>query len=87
MNMHTPGPWEADDSGGYSSLKIRGLAGKRLVAIVVGESPEADDNACLIKSAPSLLNALRILADAAEARGIPVDGARAEIARATGGGE
>lgn len=41
-------------------------------------------NAQLIAAAPSLFNALSVLADAAESRGIPVDAARAAIAAATG---
>jgi hypothetical protein len=41
-------------------------------------------NARLIAAAPDLLNALTVLADAAEAFGIPVEAARASITRATG---
>lgn len=45
---------------------------------------ESEANARLIAAAPDLLNALTVLADAAEARGIPCDAARAAITRATG---
>lgn len=41
-------------------------------------------DARLIAAAPDLLNALAVLADVAEARGIPCDAARAAIAKATG---
>jgi hypothetical protein len=41
-------------------------------------------NARLIAAAPDLLNALKVLADAAESLGIPCDAARASIAKATG---
>lgn len=41
-------------------------------------------NAHLIAAAPDLLNALTVLAGAAESMGIPCDAARAAIAKATG---
>jgi hypothetical protein len=41
-------------------------------------------NARLIAAAPELLNALKVLADVAERKGIPCDAAHAAIAKATG---
>lgn len=85
---HTPGPWRWVDCGGYHKLET--LGGHEIAddGSACGEyggwmaSPD-EPNARLIAAAPDLLNALSVLADAAEARGIPVDAARAALARAT----
>lgn len=46
-------------------------------------SDSGEANARLIAAAPDLLSALTVLADACESMGIPVDAARAAIAKAT----
>lgn len=89
---HTPGPWSLDDverCGYQVNADGRGVA----FAIQRDDHPTlgqgishetASANALLIHAVPDLLNALAVLADAAEARGIPCDAARAAIAKATG---
>lgn len=97
MSGHTPGPWfvreysvDGWDGATYQCCDIEGWDHNRIVANLPDyKHPNCDDGNCeanarLIAEAPSLLNALTVLADAAEARGIPCDAARATIARATG---
>jgi len=45
---------------------------------------DREANARLIAAAPDLLNALTVFADACERMGIPVDAAKAAIAKARG---
>lgn len=94
---HTPGPWDRRQR--YNALQDEiGIDGHALVTVWVRKPmPQKDDtrdrveawpageaNARLISAAPDLLNALETLADAAEARGIPADAARAAIKKARG---
>ena len=103
MSGHTPGPWAIGKGYGRHGVDVVGDDGNRAVAGVIGvwkdthdrdgrftgikKVPEGCANLQLIAAAPDLLNALTVLADAAEARGIPCDAARAAIAKATGGAE
>jgi hypothetical protein len=79
---HTPGTWHSHGTAVWS--------GAKLVAVVYGDDPNCKPdgrmkaNAHLIAAAPELLNALTVLADVAERKGIPCDAARAAIAKATG---
>lgn len=70
------------DGGGMSGTKAEAY----LEHIVYGTIPEemAKANAKLIAAAPDLFNALSVLADACESMGIPVDAARAALAKAEG---
>ena len=99
MSGHTPGPWSiSDDGDGWITVMAGGPFGK----IVANINPEsfcagvadliempAKDNACLIASAPDLLEALqqivatcRVRID--DPRVVHFDAARAAIAKATG---
>lgn len=94
MSAHTPGPWSCGEkgNGAVGSVYCDNSLGTR-VAIVYGRGQEytifsraeEEANARLIAAAPDLLNALTVLADACASMGIPVDAARAAIAKATGG--
>lgn len=77
MTKHTPGPWHYWNTG-YGSSVIESPSHKTLAAIY------SEDDARLMHAAPDLLNALSVLADAAESRGIPADAARVAIAKAVG---
>lgn len=88
MNGFTPGPWfnAGSTNNIFPGFFIRSKHKAGYLAEVrafTGQA-EVEANARLIASAPDLLNALSVLADAAESRGIPVDAARAAIAKATG---
>lgn len=88
---HTTGPWHIWRDRNDNSLNVSGSRddGYPFVCMIARDgdprelghdTKEAD--ARLISAAPDLLNALAVLADVAEARGIPVDAARAAIAKA-----
>jgi len=90
MTKHTPGPWK------YGK-ELSARSGEWLISMDVGErgrgmqiaetrtgSGHENANARLIAAAPDLLNALTVLADACERMDIPVDAARAAIAKARG---
>lgn len=86
---HTPGPWTyspaANDGGLIRSFTANGnLSSSIASAHHRIDRAEFEGNARLIAAAPDLLNALEVLASAAEARGIPADAARAAIAKAKG---
>lgn len=95
VGRHTPGPWEVVAGDDYR-IEADAIPAKyphlfpgddlgRMVAMVGNRQPDfGAADAALIAAAPDLLNALRVLADAAEAKGIPCDAARAAIARALG---
>ena len=84
MTKFTKGPWVAD-------VDCHGT-----VFVGCDEHPIADvtfvghegslANGQLIAASPDLFNALTVLADACESMGIPVDAARAALAKAEGGG-
>jgi hypothetical protein len=82
MSGQTKGPWKAHATGfarsGVPEFEIHWSDFGECVAEVV----HGEDAARLIAAAPDLLNALRVLAFAAETRGIPVEAARAAIAKA-----
>lgn len=88
---HTAGPWILEmnsvHSGGIATVHHCTGGWAEIWSdkwIESGMGPEVmDANARLIAAAPDLLNALTVLANAAESLGIPVDAARAAIARAT----
>lgn len=89
----TPGPYLRDDRFVYAFVEYQLPSGgvvevNRFSASVCAghECPheEAVAVARLFEAAPDLLNALTVLADAAEARGIPCDAARAAISKALG---
>jgi hypothetical protein len=79
---HTPGTWHSNVTAIWS--------GEKIIAVAYGDDPDCKPdgrmkaNARLIAAAPDLLNALTVLADVAERKGIPCDAARAAIAKATG---
>jgi len=83
--MHTPGPWSLEpawaDRADWAVAIVNRDHMRDDWDVCSVHSTEA--NARLIAAAPDLLNALTVLADAAESRGIPADAARAAIARAT----
>jgi hypothetical protein len=95
MNAHTKGPWvwvradlafrsEADEEL-VLALGCDGMATDvRNGMITWEEFAPSEADARLIAAAPDLLNALKVLADVAERKGIPCDAARAAIAKATG---
>ena len=91
---HTPGPWyvgtEFNDQGRhiYAAQKVCDDEGEEwhpLIATTDDDERLVDwqANAVLIAAAPDLLNALKVLADVAERKGIPCDAARAAITKAT----
>lgn len=82
MNAHTPGPWVVIDG---RILPVNySLEGAPLATVHARKKPGMQGaNAALIAAAPDLLNALTVLANAAESFGIPVDAARAAITKAT----
>ena len=67
-----------DDLRSYAQL-----SGTQLQPMECAAIAEAIDGLCREKA--DLFNALSVLADAAEARSIPVDAARAALAKAQGG--
>lgn len=87
----TKGPWRAWHNhifaGPFNVIK-GGISGFRAELCTLNEDDlsekELADIGRLIAAAPDLLNALSVLADAAEAMGIPVDAARAALAKAQG---
>ena len=87
--QHTPGPWKVK---AHSTAVLAGRkqicsnvnAASNLPVNMKDELEIAHANARLIAAAPDLLNALKVLADVAERKGIPCDAARAAIAKATG---
>lgn len=99
MSGHTPGPWAVVETRfeglTIESRNDRDMADQpvfyRLATDIGGrihgekfdDYSEVDANARLIAAAPDLLNALTVLADAAESFGIPCDAARAAIVKAT----
>lgn len=82
--QHTPGPWKATFRRTVMHIHSDSKKIASMGSGHVGLSHEDDANARLIAAAPDLLNALSVLADAAEARGIPADAARTAIAKARG---
>jgi hypothetical protein len=95
MSKHTPGPWQmASEDYAWDEIvgnvdgeyeDERGLVCTYTRICEIQDDapvPEQQANARLICAAPDLLNALSALADAAEARGIPCDAARAAIRKA-----
>ena len=87
MSGHTPGPWvwvEPLHVLNSAHGKILDHAAYEGMWFARYSRAEDEANARLIAAAPDLLNALTVLADAAEARGMPCDAARAAIAKATG---
>ena len=97
---HTPGPWcveyglssdpatytpGVDAPGQDFTVILYGIKAKGEACGIHGRTLEEQEaNALLISAAPDLLNALTVLADVAERKGIPCDAARAAIAKATG---
>lgn len=86
MSAHTPGPWKFyDDSNDGKTNRIEIVAIGKTVARIYHSVTEEDMlNARLIAAAPDLLNALAVLASTCERMGIPVQAARAAIAKAKG---
>lgn len=87
---HTKGPWSVSEHGDYSDYDGRCIVilgdddTIKVCAVIGDDDEETNATASLIAAAPDLLNALSVLADAAEARDIPVDAARAATAKAQG---
>jgi hypothetical protein len=81
----TPGPWFAVPTARQQyqgqNIDMRVRSERDTIALVI-ETSAGDSNINLITAAPDLFNALFVLAAAAEARGIPVDAARAALAKA-----
>jgi hypothetical protein len=79
--QHTIGPWAVAEGSTYCAIRTdaRVIADMRLVGLHYNKA-----DATLIAAAPDLLNALKVLADVSERKGIPCDAARAAIAKATG---
>jgi hypothetical protein len=77
---YTAGPWTIAAGPTYCAIRTdaRVIADMRLVGLHYNKA-----DATLIAAAPDLLNALKVLADVAERKGIPCDAARAAIAKAT----
>jgi hypothetical protein len=78
----TSGPWgfRVSESGGIAIFNSEGIW---IAATLRKAWPQEDRaNARLMAAAPELFNALSVLIDAADARGIPVDAARAALAKA-----
>lgn len=89
MRKHTPGPWGVIQTGERGGFLIPQSAARETAAlddddhgIAAAEVAQAD--ARLIAASPDMFNALTVLADVAESRGIPVDAARAALRKATG---
>lgn len=78
MSKHTPGPWRV-----VNGVQIRSER-DQIAKVWMMRNGEGNTNARLIAAAPDLLNALTVLADACEQMDIPVDAARAAIAKARG---
>ena len=74
MEKHTLGPWEVHP---LAPLAVHQPEYECWI-------PQSKADAQLIAAAPDLLNALKVLADVAERKGIPCDAAHAAIAKATG---
>lgn len=81
MADFTPGPWCVVLGKNRSVAPVGG--GQRVALCNYDNGPTEKANARLIAAAPDLLNALTVLANAAESFGIPVDAARAAITKAT----
>lgn len=87
MSKHTPAPWRvvrANPSPTSGEWMIAGAVPGFLAEVRDCGSGDVAANARLIAAAPDLLNALTVLADACERMDIPVDAARAAIAKARG---
>jgi len=89
MSKHTQGPWyavgmwvEIDDENKPDICTCNPSAIEQ--GHLYRSAEEIYANARLIAAAPTLLNALKVLADVAERQGIPCDAARAAINYATG---
>lgn len=87
--QHTPGPWEAVEWKCHAATSVVVERDGQVVQIAECSgfgrmSDECLADARLIAAAPDLLNALTVLADHCERKGIPVNAARAAIAKATG---
>jgi hypothetical protein len=78
MNKHTKGSWYVS-----AGLQVSSENGN-IAKVWAKGNGEGSSNARLIAAAPDLLNALTVLADACERMAIPVDAARAAIAKARG---
>jgi hypothetical protein len=83
----TPGPWSllkagTDECGEEHCFDYVQVAPHRYIFSEGRSEVEANANAALVAAAPDLFNALSVLADAAEASAIPVDAARAALAKA-----
>lgn len=82
-SKHTPGPWKHDDTWGL----IVATDGSEIAACHAGRTGSATEtkaNACLIASAPELLEALKGVLAVADRRTKEFDAARAAIAKAQG---
>jgi hypothetical protein len=83
MSKHTPGPWSIEKF--YGSDNVSAIEPNVLWGCGCCGSPNLGlKDAQLIAAAPDLLNALTVLADACEKMNIPVDAAKAAIAKARG---
>jgi hypothetical protein len=82
----TKGPWLVGDPNNVSGLAGIGIhADDYVIADMCLDVPSIFNqraNARLMAAAPELFNALSVLIDAADARGIPVDAARVALAKA-----
>lgn len=86
MSKYTPGPWFTGFSLHNGQECIIG-DGDSVVCFLTDQTIGCTykrEDAWLIAAAPDLLNALSVLADAAESRGIPVNAARKAISKAMG---
>ena len=85
MSEHTPGPWIVVGHKVYAPEDCEHHpVADCTTNHTCREEWEVEANAKLIAAAPTLLNALKVLADVAERQGIPCDAARAAINYATG---
>ena len=79
---HTPGPWYAEKknvhTGSVATCHWDGEDWWEVYSLNWTDG-SAEANARLIAAAPDLLNALTVLVDVAEARGIPCDAAKSAI--------
>lgn len=84
---HTPGPWlhRAKSDSVHRPPPHHPYKFGDMIFQFHDERSPSDADLALILAAPDLLNALTVLIEVAEARGIPCNAAHAAIAKATGG--
>jgi hypothetical protein len=86
MSKHTPGPWlhRAKSDSVHRPPPYEPYRYGDTIFVFHDEAGPNDADLALILAAPDLLNALTVLVEVAEARGIPCNAARAAIFKATG---